>query len=203
MVYLRTVFALIACKEASLFGVDSCSCPSASPFDTLLEMERIECPRQPKPPPKLAQPSVRDRRISLELGGSKTLTHLWPEHDRSSRPEDKVDPFVHAQVCKGKPTLMQAQGNIVEGAATSETEPYPYTTWGAGGVNRDTKNSVNTQVRTWRMTLWMSWYNIASSYAVGHSEALTKPRMSQESGLLGSRPMALIPWVGKSIKITN
>jgi hypothetical protein len=38
---------------------------------------------------------------------------------------------------------------------------------------------------------------------VGHSEALTKPRMSQESGLLGSRPMALIPGVGKSIKITN
>jgi hypothetical protein len=41
MVYLRTVFALIACKEASLFGVDSCSCTPASTFYKLLEIERV------------------------------------------------------------------------------------------------------------------------------------------------------------------
>src|SRR2546422_2012941 len=40
MVYLRTVFAFIACKEASLFGGDSCSCPSASTFYKLREIER-------------------------------------------------------------------------------------------------------------------------------------------------------------------
>jgi len=42
MVYLRTVFTLIACKEASLFGVDSCACTSASTFYKLLEIERTE-----------------------------------------------------------------------------------------------------------------------------------------------------------------
>jgi len=40
MVYLRTVFALIACKEASLFAVDSYSQTSASTFYKLLEIER-------------------------------------------------------------------------------------------------------------------------------------------------------------------
>jgi len=32
MVYLHIAFALIACKEASLFGVDSCTCTSAATF---------------------------------------------------------------------------------------------------------------------------------------------------------------------------
>jgi len=41
MVYLRTVFALIACKEASLFRVDSCSCTSASTFYKLLKIEGL------------------------------------------------------------------------------------------------------------------------------------------------------------------
>jgi len=85
----------------------------------------------------------------------------------------------------------------------SERSKPPYTTLGAGDVNRDTKHSVNTQVRTWRMTMWISWYNIASSDSVGKIEALTKPSMSQEAGLLSSRPMALIPWIVTSIKITN
>ena len=75
--------------------------------------------------------------------------------------------------------------------------------WGAGGVNRATKHSVTTQVRTERLTLWMSWYHLASSYAVGQREALTKPRMRQASGLPSRQRKALIPWVGKSIKITS
>ncbi len=41
MGYLRTVFALIACKEASLFGGNSCSCTSASTFYKLREIERL------------------------------------------------------------------------------------------------------------------------------------------------------------------
>jgi hypothetical protein len=40
MVYLRTVFAVIACKEASLCGVASCLCTLASTFYKLLEIER-------------------------------------------------------------------------------------------------------------------------------------------------------------------
>jgi hypothetical protein len=40
MVYLRTVFALIACQEASLFGVDSCSGTAVSTFYKLREIER-------------------------------------------------------------------------------------------------------------------------------------------------------------------
>ena len=40
MVYLRTVFALISCKEASLFGVDSCSGTAVSTFYKLREIER-------------------------------------------------------------------------------------------------------------------------------------------------------------------
>src|SRR5215510_1365324 len=40
MVYLRTLFALIACIEASLCGGNSCSCPSASTFYKLREIER-------------------------------------------------------------------------------------------------------------------------------------------------------------------
>ena len=36
-----TVFALIACEEASLVGGDSCSCIPASPFDNLLEIARF------------------------------------------------------------------------------------------------------------------------------------------------------------------
>jgi hypothetical protein len=53
------------------------------------------------------------------------------------------------------------------------------------------------------MTLWMRWYHLASSDAVEQSEALTKPRMRQDSGLPDRQPKALIPWVGKSIKITS
>ena|SRR5688500_16666155 len=42
MAYLRPVFALIACKEASLFGVDSCSGTSVPTFYKLLEIERYD-----------------------------------------------------------------------------------------------------------------------------------------------------------------
>jgi len=38
--YLRTVFARIACQEASLFRGDLYSCTSASTFYKLLEIER-------------------------------------------------------------------------------------------------------------------------------------------------------------------
>jgi len=36
-----TVFACLAYKEASLFGDDSCSCPSASPFSIRREIEQL------------------------------------------------------------------------------------------------------------------------------------------------------------------
>ena len=65
MVYLRTVFVLMVCKEASLFGVDSCSCTPASTFYTLLEIERISYPlhllyrRPPRNPPN-PPPAMRE-----------------------------------------------------------------------------------------------------------------------------------------------
>ncbi len=125
--------------------------------------------------------------------GAKTLTNLWPSNDRSSRSEDTIAPFVHAQVCTGKPTRMQAQVTSVEGSARSETAEAPSTPWGRRRREQNTKHSVNTQGWTSRMTRGKSWYHRASSYAAGQSKALTKPRMRQESGLPGSQPMALIP----------
>ena len=41
MAYLRTVFALIACKRRAFAGVDCCSWTSTSTFDKLREIERI------------------------------------------------------------------------------------------------------------------------------------------------------------------
>jgi hypothetical protein len=41
MANLRPVFTLIACKEARLFGIDSCSGTSVSTFYKLREIERL------------------------------------------------------------------------------------------------------------------------------------------------------------------
>ncbi len=56
-----------------------------------------------------------DHFVSLELGGSNALTNLWPE-PYEPRPgaheKDKVEDYLHAQVCKGAMTLPQAQDAI-------------------------------------------------------------------------------------------
>ena len=57
-----------------------------------------------------------DHLIALELGGSNTIRNLWPEaalplpgfHEK-----DKVENYLHRQVCAGRMTLKVAQRKIV------------------------------------------------------------------------------------------
>lgn len=56
-----------------------------------------------------------DHLVSLELGGSNDISNLWPEL-ASPKPgfheKDKVENYMHDQVCAGKITLQQAQIQI-------------------------------------------------------------------------------------------
>lgn len=61
-----------------------------------------------------------DHFISLELGGADTLKNLWPECGVGNvvkgtpdfRIKDKVENYLHAQVCNGSLTLQEAQREI-------------------------------------------------------------------------------------------
>jgi hypothetical protein len=53
-----------------------------------------------------------DHLISLELGGSNDIANLWPESavpNPGFHEKDKVENFLHDQVCKGKISLEDAQ----------------------------------------------------------------------------------------------
>jgi hypothetical protein len=51
-----------------------------------------------------------DHFISLELGGSpKDPKNLWPEPHASLNEKDKVENYLHSQLCAGSITLAQAQ----------------------------------------------------------------------------------------------
>ncbi len=56
-----------------------------------------------------------DHLISLELGGSNDIANLWPE-PADPRPgfheKDKIENYLHDQVCSGAITLQQAQSQI-------------------------------------------------------------------------------------------
>ena len=56
-----------------------------------------------------------DHHISLELGGSNDIANLWPEA-AEPRPgfheKDKVENYLHAQVCSGRMELRDAQVKI-------------------------------------------------------------------------------------------
>ncbi len=56
-----------------------------------------------------------DHLISLELGGSNEIANLWPE-PAEPRPgfheKDKVENYLHDQVCSGAISLQQAQSKI-------------------------------------------------------------------------------------------
>jgi len=56
-----------------------------------------------------------DHLVSLELGGSNDIANLWPEL-ASPKPgfheKDKVENYLHAQVCSGSVSLQQAQQEI-------------------------------------------------------------------------------------------
>lgn len=56
-----------------------------------------------------------DHLISLELGGSNELSNLWPEAAAPSpgfHEKDKVEDYLHDQVCSGAMTLAEAQKEI-------------------------------------------------------------------------------------------
>lgn len=56
-----------------------------------------------------------DHHVSLELGGSNDIANLWPEA-ASPKPgfheKDKVENYLHSQVCSGAISLKQAQIEI-------------------------------------------------------------------------------------------
>ena len=56
-----------------------------------------------------------DHLISLELGGSNDIANLWPE-PADPRPgfheKDKVENYLHDQVCNGSMSLQDAQYKI-------------------------------------------------------------------------------------------
>jgi hypothetical protein len=56
-----------------------------------------------------------DHFISLEIGGSNDVANLWPEPYApapGAHEKDKVENYLHAQVCNGAMTLLQAQQAI-------------------------------------------------------------------------------------------
>lgn len=57
-------------------------------------------------------PCEIDHFISLELGGSNDIKNLWPEpyqDPMGARIKDKVEDYLHRQVCQGNMTLLEAQ----------------------------------------------------------------------------------------------
>jgi hypothetical protein len=57
-----------------------------------------------------------DHFISLELGGSNAASNLWPEAYEprpGAHEKDRVENYLHRQVCSGKITLEEAQREIV------------------------------------------------------------------------------------------
>jgi hypothetical protein len=59
-----------------------------------------------------------DHLISLELGGSNSITNLWPEsyltEPLNAHVKDKLENRLHAMVCSGDLPLAQAQRDIAE-----------------------------------------------------------------------------------------
>lgn len=54
-----------------------------------------------------------DHFLSLEIGGSPTdPKNLWPESYPTARDKDKVENFLHKEICTGKITLQEGQREI-------------------------------------------------------------------------------------------
>lgn len=56
-----------------------------------------------------------DHLVSLELGGTNDITNLWPEAYEprpGAHEKDKVENYLHSQVCKNKMSLEDAQNAI-------------------------------------------------------------------------------------------
>lgn len=60
-------------------------------------------------------PCEVDHFISLELGGSNDIKNLWPEpyaEPNGARTKDKVETWLHHQICKGNIELKDGQDAI-------------------------------------------------------------------------------------------
>jgi hypothetical protein len=53
-----------------------------------------------------------DHLIPLELGGSNAIENLWPEPAPGFHHKDKVENFLHREVCAGRMKLADAQEQI-------------------------------------------------------------------------------------------
>jgi hypothetical protein len=58
-----------------------------------------------------------DHLVSLELGGSNDIANLWPEpwkEPLGAHEKDKVENFLHHEVCAGRMSLEEAQREIAQ-----------------------------------------------------------------------------------------
>jgi hypothetical protein len=68
-----------------------------------------------------------DHLVSLQLGGTNSVSNLWPEPNRSgapgtTNPKDAVENTLHRAVCSGKITLTQAQQAIATDWTTADAK---------------------------------------------------------------------------------
>ncbi len=54
-----------------------------------------------------------DHFIPLEIGGDNSIKNLWPEYGSIPNPKDKVENYLHTQICNGSMSLQEAQNQIV------------------------------------------------------------------------------------------
>jgi hypothetical protein len=106
------VFPGVTAKEVCVSGYSS-SVRSVSSDEKAAVYQRYGIPNEP------GKHEV-DHHISLELGGSNMVTNLWPEPyvtpdapgQIGAHEKDKVENYLHAQVCKNAMSLQQAQEQI-------------------------------------------------------------------------------------------
>jgi hypothetical protein len=53
-----------------------------------------------------------DHLVSLELGGSNDITNLWPQPIAEAHVKDRLEDYLHRQVCAGNMALADAQSGI-------------------------------------------------------------------------------------------
>ncbi len=54
-----------------------------------------------------------DHLVSRELGGADDLANLWPQPIQEARVKDRVENWLHKQVCAGRMTLPEAQRAVL------------------------------------------------------------------------------------------
>lgn len=53
-----------------------------------------------------------DHFISRELAGADVMANVWPQNIKEARLKDRLENYLHREVCAGKMTLRQAQTSI-------------------------------------------------------------------------------------------